>query len=109
MSELQFITVLAIKKGGTLINCKGKMCLVLLPEKLCKLRVEYVKDMGITAGALFVNRQGKPLDRSSIWRMMKGLCRAANVAKMKVFPHNLRHLFARTFYAQENDVLRTGE
>lgn len=109
VSELAFVTVAAIKKGELLISCKGKMRQVLLPKKLCRLLADYVDVQGIAAGAVFVSKGGSALNRSNIWRMMKGLCRQARVAECKVFPHNLRHLFARTFYGLEKDVVRLAD
>jgi site-specific recombinase XerD len=98
VSELQYITVEAVKLKKSTINCKGKMRIVILPKELCRMLTEYAKTQNITSGSVFVTKSGKPLDRSTIWKMMKALCESAKVSKYKVFPHNLRHLFARTFY-----------
>lgn len=106
ISELRYITASAVKAGQATINCKGKMRVVLLPRKLCKMLKGYIKDRNIKSGSVFVTRTGKPLDRSYIWKMLKSLCSNAGVRKEKVFPHNLRHLFARTYYAQEKDIVR---
>ena len=109
VSELQYVTVEAIKIKKATINCKGKMRVVILPNDLCRLLVEYAKNQKITSGSVFVTRTGKPLDRSTIWKMMKSLCESAGVSKNKVFPHNLRHLFARTFYTLQKDIVRLAD
>ena len=109
VSELRFITVEAIQKGRVEIVNKGKMRIVFLPDKLRKLLRKYMQKQKKTAGAVFTTRNGKPLDRSNIWRDMKKLCKAANVSEKKVFPHNLRHLFARTFYSIEKDLSRLAD
>lgn len=109
VSELQYITVDAIKLRKATINCKGKMRIVILPKELCRMLTEYAKTKKITSGSVFVTKTGKPLDRSTIWKMMKALCESARVSKNKVFPHNLRHLFARTFYTLQNDIVRLAD
>lgn len=109
VSELRFITVEAIQKGRVEIANKGKMRIVFLPDKLRKLLRKYMQKQKKTAGAVFTTRNGKPLDRSNIWRDMKKLCKDANVSEKKVFPHNLRHLFARTFYSIEKDLSRLAD
>lgn len=109
VSELKFITVEALHTGRAEIRGKGKLRLVFLPGKLRKLLKEYARKQKKTAGAVFTTRTGKPLDRSNIWRDMKALCQSAGVPKEKVFPHNLRHLFARTFYALEKDLNRLAD
>ena len=109
VSELKFITVEAVKNGKALINCKGKMRVVFLPKELCKLLSAYIKANGICKGAVFVSRNGKPLDRSHIWQMLKGLCESAGVSNHKVFPHNFRHLFARTYYSLQKDIVRLAD
>ena len=109
VSELKFITVAAVQSGRAEISNKGKLRLVFLPEKLRKLLKKYVQKQKKTAGAVFTTRTGKPLDRSNIWRDMKALCVSAGVAPEKVFPHNLRHLFARTFYSLEKDLSRLAD
>lgn len=109
VSELKFITVESLQTGRTEIRNKGKLRLVFLPGKLRKLLKKYVQKQKKTAGAVLTTRTGKPLDRSNIWRDMKALCESAGVAKEKVFPHNLRHLFARTFYALEKDLSRLAD
>ncbi len=109
VSELQYITVEAILQRKATIQCKGKLRVVILPRSLCKLLEAYAMRQGIKNGAVFITRTGKPLDRSCIWKMMKALCRDAGVSPEKVFPHNLRHLFARTFYAIQKDIVRLAD
>lgn len=109
VSELKFITVEAVATGRAEIFNKGKRRPVFLPAKLRKLLKTYLKAQKITAGAVFVTRNGNPVDRSNIWRDMKRLCESAGVAPEKVFPHNLRHLFARTYYSIERDLSRLAD
>ncbi len=109
VSELQYITVEAINQKRANINLKGKMRVVILPKKLCKTLLKYAKEQKITSGPVFVTKTGKPLDRSTIWKMMKRLCESAHVLKEKVFPHNLRHLFARTYYSIQKDIVRLAD
>lgn len=109
VSELKFITKEAALKGRAVIDSKGKMRIILLPKKLCKTLLAYAKRKNIESGAIFTTRTGKPMDRSNIWKLMKALCEDANVAKEKVFPHNLRHLFARTYYSVERDIVRLAD
>ena len=109
VSELQYITVDAVKLRKATINCKGKMRIVILPKELCRMLTEYAKTQNITSGSVFITKTGKPLDRSTIWKMMKALCESARVSKNKVFPHNLRHLFARTFYTLQKDIVRLAD
>ena len=109
VSELRFITVEAIMHKEAQINCKGKHRRVLLPQKLCKILSKYVKERKIQSGSIFVTKSGKPLDRSNICHDMKKLCDDAGVLASKVFPHNLRHLFARTYYSLEKDIVRLAD
>lgn len=109
VSELQFITAEAVYRGRAEINNKGKQRLIFLPEKLRCLLKAYLRKQKKTAGAVFTTRTGRPLDRSNIWRDMKALCERAGVLPDKVFPHNLRHLFARTFYGLEKDLSRLAD
>ena len=95
MSELRFITAEAVQTDRAEITNKGKRRTVFLPDKLRRLLKKYLQGQKKTAGAVFTTRTGKPLDRSNIWRDMKALCESAGVEPGKVFPHNLRHLFAR--------------
>ncbi len=109
ISELRFITVEAVKSGEASINCKGKRRSVWLPKKLCRMLKEYIKKYNIKRGSVFITKTGKPLDRSNIWAEMKKLCGKAGVDKKKVFPHNLRHLFARVYYSREKDIVRLAD
>lgn len=109
VSELRFFTVEAALRGRVEVTNKGKTRTVFLPGKLQKFLLKYAKEQKITAGAIFITRGGKPLDRSNIWHDMKALCADANVEESKVFPHNLRHLFARTYYSLEKDIVRLAD
>lgn len=109
VSELRYFTVEAVRHGEITVNCKSKTRTILVPGKLRKLLLNYAKHKHITAGAIFVGKSGKPLDRSSIWRQMKQLCKDAGVKETKVFPHNLRKLFARTFYGIEKDIAKLAD
>ena len=109
VSELRFFTLEAVKAGKAIVTNKGKTREVYLPGKLRGRLLDYARRQKITAGAIFVTKGGKPLDRSNLWREMKSLCREAKVAAGKVFPHNLRHLFARTFYKVEKDLARLAD
>lgn len=109
VSELKFITVEAVRTGRAEVTNKGKRRAVFLPDKLRRLLRKYLQGQKKTAGAVFTTRTGKPLDRSNIWRDMKALCESAGVEPGKVFPHNLRHLFARTYYSLEKDLSRLAD
>lgn len=109
ISELQFITVEAVKQRFTQVECKGRTRTIFLPEKLCMLLEEYTEKHGIKTGMVFVTRNFRPVDRSNIWREMKKLGDASGVACEKIFPHNLRHLFARSYYDQEHDLSRLAD
>ena len=109
VSELRFISAEAVRSGRAEVSNKGKRRTVFLPDRLRRLLKTYLKKQKITAGAVFVTRTGRPLDRSNIWRAMKALCESAGVEPSKVFPHNLRHLFARTYYALERDLSRLAD
>lgn len=109
VSEVKFITVEAVRTGRAEISCKGKHRVVFLPDDLRELLAPYIERRGIKSGSVFITRSGKPLDRSNIWREMKNLCGKAEVTRQKVFPHNLRHLFARTFYSIDKDLLRLAD
>ena len=109
ISELRYITVEAAGTGEARVSCKGKTRVVFLPRELqLKLR-RYAKVMGVEAGPLFLTSGGKPLSRSNVWREMKSLCADAGVLPGKVFPHNLRHLFARVFYKIEKDIVKLAD
>lgn len=109
VSELRFITVCALKRGSAVIDLKGKTRNVIIPKKLCRALLKYVKKRSITDGSVFVTKNGSAIDRSNIWREMKALCEKAGVDEKKVFPHNLRHLFARTFYRAEKDIVKLAD
>ena len=109
ISELKYITCDAVTAGQATINCKGKIRQVFLPKQLCKMLMGYIKANNIKSGSVFVTRNGKPLNRSNIWTDMKKLCKSAGVSTDKVFPHNLRHLFARTYYSLQKDVVRLAD
>lgn len=109
VSELQYITVEAVRAGKAVVNGKNKTRVIFIPVPLQKLLKDYMKKANIQTGPLFLGRNGKSLDRGCIWREMKALCNKANVAPGKVFPHNLRHLFARTFYTIEKDIVRLAD
>ena len=109
VSELRFITVEAVHLGRAEISNKGKRRIVFLPNGLRKLLTGYLHKQDKTSGAVFTTRSGRPLDRSNIWRDMKALCQSAGVDPKKVFPHNLRHLFARTFYSVDHDLSRLAD
>lgn len=109
VSELRFITIEAVKRTYAEVCCKGKNRHVLLPGDLCKLLKDYAEEKKISSGSIFVTGSGRPLDRSNVWADMKKLCETANVARSKVFPHNLRHLFARTYYALQKDIVRLAD
>ena len=109
VSELQYITVEALHNGEAIVNCKGKNRRVFIVPELKKKLLRYVKEQGISAGTVFVTRGGKPVSRNSIWKDMKALCEQAHVSPSKVFPHNLRHLFARTFYGIEKDIAKLAD
>nr|WP_302648874.1 tyrosine-type recombinase/integrase [uncultured Dysosmobacter sp.] len=109
VSELKFFTVEAVERGEITVRCKSKIRTILLPRTLRKKLQDYAKQNGIPSGAIFITRNGKPLNRSNIWAQMKSLCKAANVKPSKVFPHNLRKLFARTFYGIEKDIAKLAD
>ena len=109
VSEVRYVTVEAVSRGVAEIYCKSKHRQVFLPKQLCQILKRYIKEQKIKSGAVFVTKTGNPLDRSNIWSDMKKLCMAANVSEKKVFPHNLRHLFARTYYSLQRDVVRLAD
>lgn len=109
VSELQYITAEAAKRGEAVVDCKGKTRTVFIPARLQKKLLHYAENQRITTGALFITRTGKPINRCNIWREMKSLCERAGVKPGKVFPHNLRHLFARTFYGIERDIVKLAD
>ena len=109
VSELKYITLEALKSGRANVNMKGKLRVIIIPKDLCKMLKKYADEQKITSGSIFVTKTGRPLDRTNIWKLMKSLCESAGVDKAKVFPHNLRHLFARTFYSIEKDIVRLAD
>lgn len=109
VSEHQFITVEALKEGYLRIYNKGKSRIVFLPKVLGKTLLSYCRKEKITGGPVFITKYGNPMDRSNIWLEMKSLCKKAGVERTKVYPHNLRHLFAYTFYSLEKDLLRLAD
>lgn len=109
VSELQYITVTAIHRGEAVVSCKNKTRTVFIVPQLQKKLVKYIKENGITTGCVFITKNGKPISRCNIWREMKALCQQAGVSPEKVFPHNLRHLFARTFYGIEKDIAKLAD
>ncbi len=109
VSELQFITVEAVKRSKAVVSLKGKTRTVFIVKELQKKLLRYAAEQGIKSGTVFITRTGKPISRTNIWREMKGLCEQAGVNPNKVFPHNLRHLFARTFYGIEKDIVKLAD
>ena len=109
VSELRYFTVEAVRRGEVTVDCKNKTRRVFVPGKLKNSLLNYAKKRGIATGAIFITRSGKPLNRSNIWAAMKKLCEAAGVTPGKVFPHNLRKLFARTFYGIEKDIAKLAD
>ena len=109
VSELQYITVEAVKQGEAIVNCKAKTRSVFIVKELKQKLLLYAAEQNIKSGMIFVTRTGKPISRTNIWREMKALCDEANVNPQKVFPHNLRHLFARVFYGIEKDIAKLAD
>lgn len=109
VSELQYITAETVRHGEATVSCKGKTRTIFIPNRLQKKLLQYIKEQKIMSGVVFITRTGKPMNRCNIWREMKALCERAGVAPGKVFPHNLRHLFARTFYGIEKDIVKLAD
>lgn len=109
VSEVKYITAEAVERGQAEIALKGKIRTILLPGKLCRKLQKYARKQKITSGEIFLTRSGKGISRRQIWAEMKALCKKANVAPSKVFPHNLRHLFARTFYHACRDIAKLAD
>jgi len=109
VSELRYFTVEAVSRGEITVQCKSKTRTILVPGKLKKMLLNYAKRRGIQSGIIFITKHGKTMDRSNIWAQMKRLCTAAGVNPSKVFPHNLRKLFARTFYGIEKDIAKLAD
>ena len=109
VSELEYITVEAVREGKAVVSCKNKTRVIFIPATVQKILSKYIKKSCLKTGSVFIGKNGKPLNRKNIWRDMKGLCSRAGVARCKVFPHNLRHLFARTFDRVEKDIVRLAD
>ena len=109
VGELQFITVESARCGEAVVYLKGKTRVVLIVRELQKKLLRYATEQKIASGSIFITRSGKPMSRTNIWREMKNLCTQAGVKTQKVFPHNLRHLFARVFYSIEKDIVRLAD
>ena len=109
VSELQYITVEAVKNGEAVVNSKAKTRSVFIVKELKQKLLRFAAEQNIKNGMIFVTRTGKPISRTNIWREMKALCEEANVNPQKVFPHNLRHLFARVFYGIEKDIAKLAD
>lgn len=109
VSELQYITVESVRQGEATVSCKAKTRSVFIVKELKKKLLRYAAGQGIKSGMIFVTRTGKPISRTNIWREMKALCNEAGVNPQKVFPHNLRHLFARVFYRIEKDIAKLAD
>ena len=114
VSEIHYITVESLDLGKAVVNNKGKIRIVLLPRKLCKVLKDYCRGVSnvkkickpITSGPIFITKNGKSIDRRQIWQMLKNLAKKAGISSDKVYPHNLRHLFAREFYRQTHDIVK---
>lgn len=109
ISELSEITIFCVKRGMANIYCKGKERQILIPRDLQKKLLCYIHKNNLTGGSVFKTSTGKAVDRSNIWKEMKSLCEEAGVEKEKVFPHNLRHLFAKSFYQMEKDIAKLAD
>lgn len=109
ISELECITVRAAQSGVAEVNCKGKSRQIFIPHKLKMMLLTYIKKKHIRQGPIFITKQGNPINRSNVWREMKNLCEIAHVRENKVFPHNLRHLFAKTYYKMEKDISKLAD
>ncbi len=109
VSELCYITVDSVRRGEATVSCKGKRRRIFLVRELQRRLLRYAERRGIREGAVFITRKGAPVSRYTIWKEMKGLCREAGVPPEKVFPHNLRHLFARSFYQIEKDIAKLAD
>ena len=109
VSEVRYITVEAAKDGRAEIALKGKIRVILLPNKLCRKLLKYAKKNKTSSGEIFLTRNGTSPSRRQIWAEMKGLCRAAGVTASKVFPHNFRHLFATAFYRASRDIVKLAD
>ena len=109
VGEVRYITVKAVRAGSATISLKGKIRTILLPGKLCKKLLKYARKQKITSGEIFLTGSGKPMSRCQIWAEMKRVCKAAGVDPAKVFPHNLRHLFATVYYQIYKDIVKLAD
>ena len=109
VSEVKYLTVEAVKKGRAEVSLKGKIRTILIPGKLCRKLSKYAKKQKIASGEIFLTKSGKGISRRQIWAEMKSLCRHAKISPSKVFPHNLRHLFARTLYKSCQDIIKLAD
>ncbi len=109
VSEVRYITVEAVQKGRAEVSLKGKVRSILLPAKLCRKLLKYAQKQRTVSGEIFLTRNGNPVSRRQIWREMKALCKKAGVEPSKVFPHNLRHLFATVFYKACRDIVKLAD
>lgn len=109
VSEVRYITIEAAQQGRAVISLKGKIRTILLPRKLCRKLLKYAKKQKTVSGEIFLTRNGTSLSRRQIWAEMKAICKKAGIAASKVFPHNLRHLFAQTFYRVTHDVAKLAD
>ncbi|WP_330612247.1 tyrosine-type recombinase/integrase [Anaerotignum lactatifermentans] len=109
VSEVKYITVEAARQGKAEISMKGKIRMILLPAKLCRKLLKYAKKEKIASGIIFRTKSGKEIGRRQIWAELKGLCKFAKIEPSKVFPHNLRHLFARIFYKASKDIIKLAD
>ena len=109
VSETRYITIEAVRRGRADISLKGKIRSILLPSRLCRKLLKYAKRQKIASGEVFLTKSSKGLSRQQIWREMKALCKRAGVESSKVFPHNLRHLFATTFYRTTRDIVKLAD
>ena len=108
-SEVRYLTVESARRGRAVIRLKGKVRTILLPHQLCRALLDYAKTQNIRSGEIFLTRNGRGMNRKEIWAAFKRICVRAGVCKEKVFPHNLRHLFARTFYAVRRDIVKLAD
>ena len=109
VSELQYVTVEAVRRGETAVYCKGKNRHIFIIDALKKKLLRYAKEQGISSGAIFLTKNGRTISRYTVWKEMKSLCKEAGVSPKKVFPHNLRHLFARAFYSIDRDIAKLAD
>lgn len=109
VSELKYITIESVKKGIAIVTMKGKTRNIFIPEALQKKLLKYAEERDIIRGCIFLTANGRPIDRTAVWREMKRICISADVNPEKVYPHNLRHLFARIFFSVEKDIVKLAD